>query len=146
MQHTPIPSEEICLSTTQQASGEKLDEISYAQGANNPTSNLVPNQGVNALKLGEHAYAYSGPDVSPKSLVADKPSQVVLDLKLTDFLDFFRTHESSCPAIQMTCPMFGVPLPSISINLNESFEYSANVKVSLRLSEALIQYVLSQQR
>jgi hypothetical protein len=47
---------------------------------------------------------------------------------------------------QMTCPVFGVPFPSISINLNASIEYSANVRVSLRLSEALIQYVLGQER
>ncbi len=93
-----------------------------------------------------YTHTYKCPDVSQGAVLVEKPLQVVLDLKLTDFLDFLRTHEATCPNIQMICPVLGVPLPSININLNTSIEYSANVQVSLRLSEALIQYVRGQQR
>jgi hypothetical protein len=73
-----------------------------------------------------------------ETLLVDKSPQVVIDLKLVDFLNFFQTYKSSCLNIQMTCPVFRVLLLSISINLNTSIKFSVNVQVSLRLSEVLI--------
>jgi len=66
---------------------------------------------------------------------------MVLDLKLSDLLSFLQQHETSCPNLQMMCPVLGVPLPSITIGLN-SLDGYAKVELSLRTSEALMKHML----
>ena len=72
----------------------------------------------------------------------NRPPQSVLDLKITDLLSFLHQYESSCPKLQMTCPLFGIPLPSIDIELNSSLGLSAKIEFSLRSSEALVKHML----
>ena len=72
----------------------------------------------------------------------NQPLQSVLDLKITDLLQFLHQYEASCPNLQMTCPLFGIPLPSIDIELDSSLGLSVKIELSLRSSEALVKYML----
>ena len=72
----------------------------------------------------------------------NQPLQSVLDLKITDLLSFLHQYEASCPNLQMTCPLYGIPLPSIDIELDSSLGLSAKIEFSLRSSEALVNYML----
>jgi len=73
----------------------------------------------------------------------DQPPQSVLDLKIADLLNFLQQYQTSCPNLQMICPLSGVPLPSIDIKLESSVGLSAKIEFSLGLSKALMQYVLA---
>ncbi len=67
---------------------------------------------------------------------------MVLNLKLSDLLDFLQQHETSSPNLQMMCPVFGEPLPSITIGLDSLDGYNAKIELSLRMSEALMKNML----
>jgi len=43
----------------------------------------------------------------------------------------------------MICPLFGVPLPSIDMELDSSIGLSAKIEFSLRLTEALMKDILA---
>lgn len=83
-----------------------------------------------------------GDDTTSPPLPRDQPLQSVLDLKITDLLGFLHQYEASCPNLQMTCPLFGIPLPSIDIELDSSLKMSAKIEFSLPLSEALVRRML----
>jgi hypothetical protein len=68
--------------------------------------------------------------------------QSVLPLNLSDILGFLQQFREICPGLQMTCPLSGVPLPSIDINFTSSPEYYAKITLSHRLSHGLLQYVM----
>ena len=87
------------------------------------------------LLQGDHATV-------PAPLV-DQPLQSVLGLKITHLLGFLQQYEASCPDLQMICPLFGVPFPSIDVELDSSLGLSAKIEFSLRSSKALMQYVLA---
>jgi len=72
---------------------------------------------------------------------AGQSSETVLNLKFTDLLGFLQQHGSSHASLQMTCPFSGVPLPSIYIDLESTLGLSGKLEFSIRLSEALVQYM-----
>jgi hypothetical protein len=65
---------------------------------------------------------------------------VTCDLVITDLLYFLQGYQASCPNLWMVCPLTGVPLPYIHIDLNPSTGLSAKIELSLRLAEAFISY------
>jgi hypothetical protein len=82
------------------------------------------------------------PNAAAPAPPAKEPSKAVLYLSLVDFLSFMQKHQQICPNLQMTCPVSGVPLPSIDIQFGSTPELSVKVTFSLRLCEKLIQHVM----
>ena len=61
-----------------------------------------------------------------------------LPLNLTQLLNFLGRYQANCPKLQMNCPLFGVPLPYIDIDLDSSVGLNAKIEFSLRLTEAFM--------
>ncbi|GMG12989.1 unnamed protein product [Aspergillus oryzae] len=96
------------------------------------------------------------------SLLSDQHPQSVFDLQiaqLTGFLqqyqstssnpeqlarilNLFEGYQSICPLIQLVYPWYG-SLPSIDIKIDSKIGWSANVQMSHRLAEELIEYIRS---
>jgi hypothetical protein len=64
-----------------------------------------------------------------------------VDLKLADILSFLWQYHQFCPDLQMTCPIWGSPLPSIDIQFNSNPELGMKITLSVRLCEWLIRHV-----
>jgi len=82
-------------------------------------------------------------DASRVSLLETQTSQMALDLKITDLLSFLQRYQASCPNLRMICPLSGVPLPYININMDQSLEMRATMEFSLRLTEAFMKDILA---
>ena len=67
----------------------------------------------------------------------------VLHMKLSDLLNFFQQHDTTQIELQMKCNFLGMPLPYIDINEGSTLGLDGRLEFSLRLSEALLQYMLS---
>lgn len=83
------------------------------------------------------------PDTLEASLLENQASQTILDLKYSDLLGFLQLYQACCPNLQMICSWVGVPAPYIDITLDSSLGLSAKIELSLRLSEALVKYMLA---
>ena len=70
-----------------------------------------------------------------------QPYESVVDLEIKDLLGFLHRHHANCPKLQMICPWFGIPLPSIEMELDSSLEWTAKLEFSIGLSDALMRYV-----
>lgn len=77
------------------------------------------------------------------SLQETQPSQMALDLTMTDLLRFLQQYQVNCPNLQMICPLSGVPLPYIIIDLDQSLEMKATMEFTLQLGRALVKYMLA---
>jgi len=65
----------------------------------------------------------------------------MIDLTFMELLGFLGENQASSPRLQMICPLFGSPLPSIDIKLDLSMERTARIEFSIRAGEALIEYL-----
>lgn len=74
---------------------------------------------------------------------ATPPCASVVDLKIRDLLSFLQQYQTSCPSLQMVCPLFGVPLPSIDIEMDPSAGLSAKIEFSLQLTQTFMKDILA---
>lgn len=65
----------------------------------------------------------------------------MIDMKLGDLMDFFHQREMRGLDLQMKCTYSGVPLPSIEISEPSAPGLSGKMELSLRLSEAVLQFM-----
>ena len=67
-----------------------------------------------------------------------QPQDTIVDLKITDLLGFLQQYQTSCSDLRMVCPPWGVPLPSIQINLYPSLGLTAKIELSLPSCDVLL--------
>ena len=79
--------------------------------------------------------------IAPQNYTILPKRVAVVDLELEDLLDFLRQYEGACSRLQMVCPYSGYPLPSITIQIDES--PSVKVDLSLRMCERLCTKLLA---
>ena len=65
----------------------------------------------------------------------------MIDMKLGDLMDFFHQRKLRDLDLQMKCTYSGVPLPSIEISEPSTPGLSGKMELSLRLSEAILQFM-----
>jgi hypothetical protein len=74
----------------------------------------------------------------------NKPDGYIpLDLKFSDLINFLQEHQPSCPNLQMRCPLYGMPSPSIEIKSQSAAGLNVKIDFSLQSCEALIRFVLA---
>jgi hypothetical protein len=81
------------------------------------------------------------PKHNPSSAQPPQPPPTIVDIEFSELLNFFRKYELGSPGLKLMCPLFGSPLPWIDINLDSSSERTARIELSLRASEALVEYI-----
>jgi hypothetical protein len=69
-----------------------------------------------------------------------QPPPTIVSLTYAQLFGFIQQQAQSAN-LQMVCPLFGQPLPSIDLGLDASVEKHATIQFSLRASEALIEYI-----
>jgi len=84
----------------------------------------------------------NAPSAADATTPAPPASEAVVDLNLADILAFLQKYHEVCPNLQMTCPVSGVPLPSIDIQFSSNQELSMKITFSVRLCERLIRHVM----
>ncbi|PWY91881.1 hypothetical protein BO94DRAFT_583800 [Aspergillus sclerotioniger CBS 115572] len=73
--------------------------------------------------------------------ITSQPPSTVVNFTLRELIEFLQQNQASSSVLQMVCPLFGSPLPSIDINIDVSSEKTARLELSLRASEALISHI-----
>jgi hypothetical protein len=64
-----------------------------------------------------------------------------LDVKLGDLMDFFHERKMRDLDLKIRCPHSGVPLPFVEISEASTLGLSGKLEFSLRLSEAVLQFM-----
>jgi hypothetical protein len=65
----------------------------------------------------------------------------VLHFGFTQLIDFLQQYKDKQHELHMVCPWGGVPLPSIDLTLEPSVGSHLKIELSLKTSEALLQFV-----
>ncbi len=81
------------------------------------------------------------PSILPQAIVpVDQPPPTTVHLTYTQLFGFLQ-QQALTADLKMNCPLSGHPLPSIDLGLDAGVGKQATVYLSLRASEALIEYI-----
>jgi hypothetical protein len=136
-----VPPRNTSSPCSSQQNQEGEEDLTHAESI---STQQVASGSIGIDELIELQASQSGTTGAPNVAFADATTSVPLatvDLKLAEILSFLWQYHEFCPDLQMACPIWGSPLPSIDIQFNSNPELSMKITLSLRLCEWLMKHV-----